>query len=194
MANKKSNNSKNNKVKKNTSNKKIVDNKKKIENVSDGLDEDIVKKIYLVLAIVVFFCLFYILTIYITNKNSDDNSTNNDSETSEVSISYENIIAGRSFSMGEEEYLVLYYDKTDEELSSTVLDIIDSYSQKEDKLKMYIVDMHDALNSSYSSDESNTHPTNATEIKINGPTLIKFSNKEVSLYLEGTDNISDYLG
>ena len=161
--------------------------KNNIENINDSFETDLWSKIYIVLGIIVFFCLFYLLTIYITNKNTDSESTSE--ETSEVTVSYDKIIAGRSFSMGDGEYLVLYYDNTDEDLSNKVNEIKSNYNA----LKIYTVDMHDALNKVYKSEEANTHPTNASEIKINGPTLIKFANGEVADYIEGIDSISNYL-
>ena len=60
-------------------------------------------------------------------------------------------------------------------------------------LKLYSVDMNDPINTKYKSDSSNPNLTNATELKINGPTLIKFNNKKVEEYIEGTDSIIDYL-
>ena len=53
--------------------------------------------------------------------------------------------------------------------------------------------MSNGLNKSYSGEESNKNPTKASDIVINGPTLIKFSGNEVVDYIEGVDNIKSYL-
>ena len=53
--------------------------------------------------------------------------------------------------------------------------------------------MSNGLNKKYSGDESNTNPASASEIIINGPTLIKFSGGSVAEYIEGIDGIKDIL-
>ena len=171
--------------------RKKTTNKVKKEYENESYEMSLRNKIYIVIGILAFFLIFYLLTIYITNKNSDKDTT--DDTPKEVSISYKNIILGRSFDMSDGEYLVVYYDTSDEELSSTISDAISTYGSNIDNLTVYTVDMHNALNSSFTSDTSNNNPTNASELKINGPTLIKFNNHEVVDYIEGTDGIKDYL-
>ena len=63
----------------------------------------------------------------------------------------------------------------------------------EGALPTYIVDLHDAINQSYVKEESNTQPSNISELSINGPTLIHFVNGSVSEYIEGVESITDYL-
>ena len=71
----------------------------------------------IVLVVIVVLGLFYLLTLYITNKNSTDDSKDT-SASEETVISYDEIVLGRSFSMDDERYVVLYYDKSDEDISS----------------------------------------------------------------------------
>ena len=53
--------------------------------------------------------------------------------------------------------------------------------------------MSSALNKSHAtSGESNHNPTNASELSINGPTLIVFSNHTIEDYLEGEEAITNY--
>ncbi len=164
---------------------------KKNDKYEEEFDLDLKNKIYVALGIIAFFLVFYLLTVYITNKNST--KTKSDDTGNEVNISYDNILLGRSFDMSDGEYFVVYYDKSNEELAKDISDIITTYETDKGDLTVYIVDMHDALNSSYSADISNTHPNSVNELQINGPTLIKFDNHEVVDYIEGIDGIRDYL-
>ena len=58
---------------------------------------------------------------------------------------------------------------------------------------IYYVDMNNALNKSFVSDESNSSASSAEELKINGPTLINFADGKIVEYVEGKDRIIDYL-
>ena len=53
--------------------------------------------------------------------------------------------------------------------------------------------MSEGLNKKYTGEESNSNPKKASDIVINGPTLIKVKNGKVIEYIEGTESISDYL-
>lgn len=174
---------------KNTSTKKNIKEIKKVESVDD-FDTNMNSKLIAVFGILLVFALFYLLTIYITSKN---NTGNDNEEETTTTISYKNIIAGDSFSVSDGEYLVIYYDTSDEDLSSKVSEAMTNYEQKEEHLTLYVVDMHDSINTKYKSDEVNTHPNSASEIKIKDTTLIKFSDREVQEYIEGLDNVVGYL-
>ena len=100
---------------------------------------------------------------------------------------------GESFNRNEKEYLVLFYDRTNGEIYSSISSNLDKYNKDKKSLTIYTVDMSNGINSRYASEESNTNPSSASDLKINGPTLIKFVNNKVMEYIEGTDNINNYL-
>ena len=153
---------------------------KRIEEVISD-DSSLMDKFFIVAAVILFLLCFYILTVHITNKNNSD--SNKESEKT-VEISKDSIIIGRSLSMGKGEYYVLYYESY---LSETYKEIVDNYKGE---LPIYKVDMSSAFNKKYATtEESNKNPTKTSEFKINGPTLIKVSNKKVVDYIEGEDNI-----
>lgn len=168
------------------------ENLKKIDSLG-GLDSDIKSKIITVVIVLVVLGLFYLLTLYITNKNSDDNQEV-DTASEETVVSYEDIVVGRSFSMSDDEYLVIYYDKSDEDKSSVYSSLVSSYKSKEEALPIYVVDLSSAFNKPFTTTgEANHHPTNASEIAVKGATVIRFLNHEVADYLEGEEAISSYL-
>lgn len=148
------------------------------------------KHIIIVSAIVVIiFCAFYFLTVYITDKNTEKTDT-----TEESIISYTEVMVGRSFKLPETEYLVLYYDKSDEDLVENFEEVSNGHYAGVGPYNLYIADMSNAINKSYIGETSNTNPTKASELTINGPTLIHFRDGAVLEYLEGVDSILSYLG
>lgn len=191
MATKKKDNVKKNKG--TTSKKKIQDEKKKIEQVDSGFDSNVWHYITVISIVVIFICLFYLLTLYITSKNGNNDSKKDDTEATVSEISYSDIMVGRSFSISDGEYYVMYYDKTDDSINSSLTSVVSDYKSREEHLDIYSVNMGDGLNKKYAKDESNHNPSNASEIAISGPTLIKFSDGEVVGYVEGIDEITDYL-
>ena len=191
MATKKKDNVKKNKG--TTSKKKIQDEKKKIEQVDSGFDSNVWHYITVISIVVIFICLFYLLTLYITSKNGNNDSKKDDAEATVSEIYYSDIMVGRSFSISDGEYYVMYYDKTDDSINSSLTSVVSDYKSREEYLDIYSVNMGDGLNKKYAKDESNHNPSNASEIAISGPTLIKFSDGEVVGYVEGIDEITDYL-
>lgn len=165
---------------------------KKIEKVA-GSDNTVLNKIYIVLGVLAFIFIFYLLTLYLTSR--EDNSNVTQPEVSEEAIiSYDEIVLGRSLTMDEAEYLVLYYDKGEEKINSKYSVLVTDYKGKEESLKIYTVDMSSVFNRGFKTDkESNKNPKNAEEMLINGPTLIKVKDNSVSEYFEGEDEITDYL-
>lgn len=163
---------------KSKSNRKRND-RKKIEEVVTT-EYDYMDKFFIVAAVILFLLCFYILTVYITNKNNDTS----DNKEKVVEINNEYILLGRSLSMGKGDYYVLFFHIND---SNVYDEIVNNYSGD---LPVYKVDMSIAFNKKYITDgESNKNPSKVTEFKINGPTLIKVSNKKVVEYIEGEDAI-----
>ncbi|MBQ2639721.1 MAG: hypothetical protein IJF92_03055 [Bacilli bacterium] len=162
-------------------------NKKKTNNVS----KEIYSIVKLLVIVLVILGIFYFLTVYITSKK--ENKYVKEEKTGNVDISYQEILAGSSFNIDEEEYIVIYYDMSDKDLKSNITTSISKYESKEKHLPIYTVNMSSAFNKKYNSSESNNNPSSLEELSISGPTLIKFSNNEVNEYIESYDNIKEYL-
>ena len=176
------------KSKKKSTSKKIEESKK-IETMT-SFDVDVMRIVRVVSIIVVVFCLFYFLTVFITRR---DESTSN--EERETEISFTNIMSGRSFSMPEEDYLVLFYEFENEDLVSSFSTAVTGYRSSEaTHYPVYYANMSDAINKKYVSEVSNTTPADAADLLINGPTLIHFHEGKVSEYIEGESSIIEYLG
>lgn len=162
----------------------------KIESI-DNFETDIWSKLFVALGVICFLLVFYLLTVYITNKNTPKNKE----EKEETVISNENIILGRALSMSDSDYLVIFYDKGDENISNTYGEMVTNHKYGSDSSrKLYVVDMSSGFNKKYlTTEESNKNPSSVDEFKINGPTLILVSNHTVVDYIEGEEAIRDYL-
>ena len=175
------------KKKSNSNNKKNNINKGV---VVDNFDYDLRNKIIVVAVVIIFFTGFYFLAYYITNKNNPDK--NNKDEVTDT-FKYDNIVFGRSFDMKDEDYIVLYYDGNDEDVSSTYSSLMSTYKGKESHYPIYYVNMGDGINKSRLSEVGNASATNIDELTIAGPTLIHFSNGAIVEYIEGEEAITNYL-
>ena len=177
-------------------------NKQKTKKINEEIETDtfsLAKKGIVAVIVLFIFFSFYILTLYITSKHSEEDASTNyqeseeQSSTTTTSTSYDDIMLGRSLSMADEDYFVLCYDKTADN-ASDFSTIINNYTSLDDHLDIYSVDLSSSFNKKYLTEgESNKNPTDTSSFAINGPTLFKVSNHSVVDYIEGEEEISNYL-
>lgn len=171
---------------KNKKNKKVNNNKRIIETSNSNEVSKVIKCTVIILIVLV---LVYLLTVYIT-KNSTDSVVKE--RVDNTTIQYDEILVGTSFKQQDDEYLVLFYN-VDNDINSAYYTLKSDYEAKDDALPIYYVNLASKLNSDCISAESNESATNASELKINDTTLIKFTNNKISEYIVGAEKISDYL-
>lgn len=170
-------------------NKKIEKNiKKDIE--KKEVSTEVKQLLAITVAVLLFLGLFYFLTVFILND--DDTSTKTDDDT-EVEVQFDEILIGKSFSLKDSKYYVLYYETNDEDISSDMASLVSTYRSSNKDLYLYTVDMSNALNSQFIAEEANEDASKASELKINGPTLIKFVDGEIDEYIDGVDDITEEL-
>lgn len=144
----------------------------------------------IIISVAIVFLLFYLITVYITGDH--EKTKNND--TTDTPTSSSEILLGRSFSMKSGEYLVLYYDSSDEEVSTTCEELFTNYEAAHGEGSIYYVDMNSGFNKAYVAEgESNKNPTSSSELSISGPTLMKVNENKMVDYIEGIDSITSYL-
>lgn len=170
--------------------KNIEKNIKKEIEEKDGNGE--VKSLLLItISVLLFLGLFYLLTVVILGDKSDNKKA--EEETNEVEIQFDEVLVGSSFSIKDEEYFVLYYEFENEDINTELSSLVSNYRMSKESPYLYVVNMSDALNSKSISDKSKKDANNASELKINGPTLIKFEAGKIDDYIEGIDDITDEL-
>ena len=170
--------------------KNIEKNIKKEIEEKDGNGE-VISLLLITISVLLFLGLFYLLTVVILGDKSDNKKA--EEETNEVEIQFDEVLVGSSFSIKDEEYFVLYYEFENEDINTELSSLVSNYRMSNESPYLYVVNMSDALNSKSISDKSKKDANNASELKINGPTLIKFEAGKIDDYIEGIDDITDEL-
>ena len=162
--------------------------KKKIDKVSGSAD--LKSSIKIIFFVALIFGFFYLLTYVLVG---DLSIFDKEDEKQEVTIQYDEILAGSSFSMNASKYLVVYYDKNSDD-ADEIMSAIYTYEASYEPLTVYTVDLSNPLNQGVVAiDSSNKKPSKASELEIKGATLIRFRDGKVREYIEGKDDVIDYL-
>lgn len=147
----------------------------------------------IVIAIVVLsvVLLTYLLTaVFATGEIGSNKKTTTTKTTSdEVSSLYDDmIIASKTFSKNESEYMVIFFSEKD--ATESIKTTLTSYSGNS---KLYKVNLDEAINKYVVSDEENKNATNSSELKIKGTTLIEINNKSITSYINNEEEIIEKL-
>ena len=161
--------------------------KSEVEN--NSIAKDAKHLLVITLIVLLFLGGFYLITVAVLK----DDTEKTDTEKQDVAIQFDEILIGRSFSINAGTYYVLYYEFDDEEIDSDLASLVYNYRASNNDVPLSTVDMSNALNSAFLNDESNKDATKASELKISGPTLIKFVDGKISRYVEDMDDIETRL-
>lgn len=138
---------------------------------------------------VTYFGVAMFLTGEIGNNKDDSQTVLADSG---ISLSYDNvIIAGNTFSQKENNYMVMFFSEKNS--SETLKNSLSLYDSAEKSLKLYKVNLDEAINSFVKSEENNTNATNSKELKIKQNTLITINNGIITSYVEDEAEILNNL-
>lgn len=172
---------------------KVAKIKKKQENKKEFIEEKYsVKEVLLIVLIVLItFILFYFITYFFVKKDNQAIS-----DTGEVSIDTAKITFNNLLNRNENEYYVLAYKSESTGFETNFKDLYDKYIQKytqnDNALKFYYIDMDDAFNNAFIGSEL-TISNNLSELKINDEVLFKINNGEIEKSYVGKDKIFDKL-
>ena len=106
-------------------------------------------------------------------------------------ISYENIEAGTILNREENDYYVVLADMSNN--SKYITEVINEYNKKENKIKLYKVDLSEGLNRSIVSDTSNLIVSNLADLKVSDTSLLRVTNHKIVNAYSGVDNIENIL-
>lgn len=149
--------------------------------------------IKILIILLLIFALFYFVTTFLIKdrKIEEDNST--------AVIDTSKITLSQLLSQKENEYYVIatknsLYDSSYIETNYIGIynEYINKYSQEEESLKFYYVDLDDALNKKYSSAELNI-ANEISELKLNDEVLFKIKNNKIEKTYVGKEKIIDKL-
>ena len=152
--------------------------------MNDNYDLKNIIKFILIVSIIAL--IFYLITVVVLNNKKSDTY---DISSEPAVIQYSEIIIGDMFNQKENEYYVLLKENDD-----FYLDLYDTYistyTGKENSLKVYTVDLNNAFNKKYLSEESNFDKGN---FKIKDTTLIKINNTNIVETYENSNSILETL-
>lgn len=154
-------------------------------------NENLVKGVKIFGILILIFAIIYIGTAIATGEiklNKDE------TKEEQTIIQDEEILAGSTFNINKNEYMVLYYDFTNN--NSGIYDMLYSNytSSQKDLPKMYKVDLSKGFNKGYLSDgKLNQNPSNINELKVKDPTLIRIKDKKVVKFISSKDEIKKYI-
>lgn len=152
-------------------------------------DETKTNSVFIIIGMLIVFILFYLITDYINPKSV---VLDEEPESKEVFIQYQEILAGSTFDIKKPQYYVVFYS-SDKFYKNEIENVITNYRAK-NKSPIYIVDLNNGLNKNYIFEESNSFAQSASELKVKDLTLIKIENNKNTSYLEGIENIKTELG
>ena len=138
----------------------------------------------LLMIILIFFGAVFIITSkFIVNKTA----------TTQPETSYNEIIGSAILKQNESEYYVLLYNSKGD-LKDYYSDLRDKYLSSNKGVKLYFVDLNNALNSKFiTTDKSILDVTDITKLKVNDGTLLKVKNNKITDYKETYKEIKNTL-
>lgn len=183
---------KKNTVKKN--NKVTTNNKKQTKTTKEKLNTNVklleakneLKKLSTILVVmIVMICILYIFTSIITKNNSKLKYIGND----EVSqISYTDILASDILKKDGSYYVLV--KENDNPYVSLFQTYISTYEAKEESLPVYLVNLDDALNKNYKSEQSDF---STDMLKFKETTFLKVQDGKIASAYETSEEINNYM-
>lgn len=155
-------------------------------------DMEYSKVIKIALGVLLVLGLTYFVTAIATGEIKFGNK--DQEEKAETVIQYDEILAGEIFNRSQEEYYVLLFNFTDT-FASYYLSLKDTYTEQENALPIYIVDLEKHPNKEYAVEEGETYaeyPDTIDDLKASNPTLIKIRNHKVTERISGRDRILEF--
>ena len=133
----------------------------------------------ILILIIVYFMTAVLFTGEIGNKKDNETTTKVSAANTQL---YDNmILAGQTFNRKEEKYMVAFFShsKASDELKSA----ISNYNSSISGIKLYVVNLDEAVNRYIVSDTFNGNAQTASELKITDQAIITISNGKMQSYM-----------
>ena len=159
---------------------------KRNKNINEDVQKVITFFVVLIITLVLFGLLYFLNGKYVTKDLFQDETT---TKTTEVSYDPTVITVSRLFDIKDSEYYVMMYDASNELNGFLYENLVVGF--KEDKVKLYSIDMSNAMNSKYYDEDGkeNTKPTKSSEVMVTRPTLVLIKKGKVVEYITDQDTI-----
>ncbi len=156
-------------------------------------------KNFVIVIIVVLLCVggLYLATrAFVTKDLFKDNDANKEEEVVAGSINYEMAIMGTILQKADKEYYVAIYDQSDEgKYVADMLTLVFNYTEKEEHLPVYTVDLANKLNEGYYDPKNvNVDAKNVKDMKVGDITLLRVKNGKIKKYIVDYAKMQKELG
>lgn len=137
--------------------------------------------------VLVFGVLYLVTGLFITKDFSwlDKKKDDTNSDTNSDNTVSNKILAVDTLNQSDVEYYVYYYDSSDK--NDSIGSNVDSLSDK-----VYRVDLNDGFNSNYVGEPSGI-VDDISDLRVESPTIIKVSNKQIIEFYSGNDEVNSIL-
>lgn len=185
---------------KNTTNKNKNQNKtakaKKVEHqnpeIIKNTNNEMAKLLKIVLIVTGIMLVFYGITLLVTNKADETlEKQNNENQTEETPIQYENIIIGSMLSHGGTYYVLI--EKEDDNRIAEYDSIITTIKSSEDAPIIYKANLTDSFNKNYLGKEQNYYVDDLSEFKVTSTVLVKVKDGKIDSVSDTYDAIKNKL-
>ncbi len=155
--------------------------------------KEIKKFIMVLVGLIIIIIGIYFFTRAFVTKDLFKDKTSEKEYTTGV-INYDVAIVGNMLNKPQAEYYVLAYNSENTQ-SGYYQTIASKYKSNEKALKVYTLDLNNALNKSYvgTEEDKSTKFTSLEELKFGEVTLMKIKNGKVSKFITNIDNIKKEL-
>ena len=168
---------------------KLVKNNKKQE-IMEKDTYSLKSFLLIILVLVIILGIFYFITTLVVKPVNTEDNNNGVTIIDSTKITLSNLLNRK-----EEEYYVLatkQNNNTQANYQTLYNNYINEYKKQEDALTFYNVNLDDALNKNYISDELNI-TDDLSELKVNDDILFKIKNNKIEEYFAGNKNILNEL-
>ena len=169
---------------------KLVKNNKKQETQIEKDSYSLKSFLLIVLVLVIILGIFYFITTLIAKPVNNTDNDNGVTIIDETKITLSNLLNRK-----EKEYYVLATKQNNNNQANYQTlynNYINEYKEQEDALTFYTVNLDDALNKSYISDELNI-TDDLSELKVNDDILFKIKDNKIEEHFAGSKDILEEL-
>ena len=160
---------------------KIKESKKEIVTS----ENEVIKLVKIVGAVLVLFGLFYLITVLVKKEEPKKDST-------PVEIQYEEILLATLLDQKEADYYVLAYEEKDKNLGTYSL-YLSKYETVSNALKYYTVNINDGFNALFIDEEENLKVTDISKLKLNKTVLFRITKGKITETYSDPEKIDSYL-
>ena len=173
-----------------TDKKKKTVKKVKEEKYRSEEQQEIIRFIKILIIVVVFLLAIYFITRIFVKKDL----LNNNEETAVTEVSYNKMVFGTMLNRPYEKYYVLAFSSKDNK-ANYYSALASNYSQDEDSLYIYYIDLEDSMNKEFITTDGKTNPKakNVSDLKVGDLTLIKVEDGKIAKYIENVEEIKSEL-